>query len=585
MRDTPPIQPKPTVRLSARSLLSRWICVFNTLIVPVVGSSLDTRHVRAADSTATPRRPNVVFILADDLGFSDLGCYGGEIATPHLDALAAGGLRFTQFYNTARCWPSRAALMSGYYAQAIRRDALPGAGGGSKGTRPAWAPLLPQLLKPAGYRSYHSGKWHIDGPVLAAGFDHSYSLEDHDRNFAPRRHTEDDRPLPPVAADAGYFTSTAVADYAIRHLREHAQAHAGEPFFSYVCFTSPHFPLQAPADDVARYRDRYRDGWEQVRAARYARLKSLGIVAAPASDVERNIGPPYDRPADIGLLGAGEVNRPLPWSELNETQRAFQAAKMSVHAAMVDRMDREIGRIVEQLKAMNVFDDTLVLFASDNGASAEIMVRGDGHDPAAAPGSAATFLCLGPGWSSVANTPLRRHKTWVHEGGISTPLVVSWPRGIAARGALRTAPCHLVDFVPTVLELAGVRSPEDRGGEIAPKLHGRSLLPVFADAAGSDLSARPEGLWWLHEGNRAFRLGKWKLVAAKDAPWELFDLSTDRAETKNLAAETPDKVRALEAAWLARVEEFRALAGPEATDAPPAPKGKRKRPAATSPSR
>lgn len=554
------------------------------IVIVALGISPSGSTVFAGSSDNKPSRPNVVFILADDLGFSDLGCYGGEIRTPNLDALAAAGLRFTQFYNTARCWPSRSSVVTGYYPQAIRRDALPGAGGGGKGARQPWAPLLPALLKSAGYRSYHSGKWHIDGAVLAGGFDRSYMLDDHNRNFAPKQHSEDDKPLPPVAADAGYFTSTAIADHAIKCLRDHATQNNNQPFFSYVCFTSPHFPLQAPAEDVARYRDRYRGGWDSVRVERHKRLQDLGIVSGPLSDLEPTVGPPYAHPDQIKELGPGELDRPLPWNELTEVQREFQAAKMAVHAAMVDRMDQEIGRIVAQLKRMNALDDTLICFASDNGASAEIMIRGDGNDPTAAPGSAATFLCLGPGWSSAANTPLRRHKTWVHEGGISTPLVVSWPRGIAARGELRRTPAHLVDVVPTVLELAGVEKPTTSGDKPAPPLHGRSLVPVLREGDGAalaELASRPEGLWWLHEGNRAIRVGDWKLVAARDQPWELFDLKTDRAETKNLATSMPDKVQELEALWNRRVEEFRELAARDPVEpSKPAAKKPRAKPAA-----
>lgn len=479
--------------------------------------------------------PNVVVIVADDLGYSDLGCHGGEIATPNLDALADRGLRFTQFYNTARCWPSRAALLTGYYAQQVRRDAVPGVTSGTRGVRPAWAKLLPEMLRPLGYRSYHSGKWHVDGKPLDNGFDRSYSLEDHDRHFAPRRHTEDDKPLPAGDPKAGYYSSTAIADHAIKCLKDHP---AGKPFFAYVAFTAPHFPLHAPAADVARYRDKYVAGWDAVRAERWKRLRALKLAGDTLSPVERDVGPPYPFPDALKKLGAGEVTRPLAWADLTAEQRAFQAGKMAVHAAMVDRMDREVGRIVAQLRAMGVLEDTLVCFLSDNGASAEIMVRGDGHDVKAEAGSGATFLCLGPGWSSVANTPFRRHKTWVHEGGIATPLVVAWPKGIAARGELRHTPGHVIDVVPTVLELAG-----GRRGRDAP---GRSLVPAFA----KDVGIEREQLWWQHEGNRALRVGDWKLVAAgKAAAWELYDLRTDRSESADLAKAHPERVRAMAATW------------------------------------
>lgn len=532
--------------------------------VLLIAACFAASNLTAAQAADASGPPNVVLILADDLGYSDLGCYGGEIETPNLDHLAAGGLRFTQFYNTARCWPSRAALLTGYYAQQVRRDAIPGTKFGSRGIRPPWAPLLPAMLQPLGYRTYHSGKWHLDGKTAAGGFDRSYTVEDHNRFFAPRKHTRDDRPLPPVKDDAGYYATTAIADHAIECLREHAAQHAGRPFFQYIAFTSPHFPLHAMQGDIDRYRTRYLDGWNRVQAARGRKLKELGIVAHDPPAMEREVGPPYHFPDALERLGPGEILRPLAWSELTDRQRAFQARKMAIHAAMVDRMDREIGRVVEQLKAMGQFDNTLILFASDNGASAEVMVRGDGHDQSAPAGSAATFLCLGPGWSSASNTPFRRHKTWVHEGGISTPLIVHWPRGIAARGELRHTPSHLIDVVPTVLELAGAKAPTTWNDTPVPPAPGKSLVPALA----ADVVVNRDSLWWFHDGHRAIRVGDWKLLSdGADDAWELYKVSADRSETNNLAADEPERVSQLKRAWSEHLEEFRALA---TRDLPPA---------------
>ena len=514
---------------------------------------ISPRALTAAEAV----RPNILLIVADDLGFSDLGCYGGEIATPNLDGLARDGLRFTQFYNTARCWPSRAALQTGYYAQQVRRDTVPGVKSGNAGTRPPWAQLLPAMLRPLGYRSYHSGKWHVDGQPMQNGFDHSYSLNDHDRHFGPRQHTEEDVPLPAAGTNSGFYSSTAIADHAIKCLKEHAEQQAGKPFFEYLAFTAPHFPVQAPAEDIAHYQGRYLTGWDSLREERWQRMQAMGIGGSALSAIERESGPPYAYPEAIARLGPGEVNRPLAWSELNEAQRKFQAGKMAVHAAMVDRMDREIGRVLAQLRAMNALENTLVLFVSDNGASAEMMVRGDGHDPAAEPGSAATFLSIGPGWSSVANTPFRRHKTWVHEGGIATPFIAHWPRGIPAHGELRHTPGHLIDVVPTLLDLAGGRHGKTWAGQPAPPAPGVSLVPLFA----KDGAVTHESLWWLHEDNRALRVGDWKIVAAGNGgPWELYDLSRDRSETTNLAATMPEKVRELSEKWQRRTDEYYALA-------------------------
>jgi arylsulfatase len=278
-----------------------------------------------ASSADAPRRPNVVVFIADDLGYSDLGCYGSEIATPNLDALARNGLRFTQFYNTARCWPTRSVLLTGYYAQQIRRDNLPGVPSGGGGKRPAWARLLPQMLKPLGYRSYHSGKWHVDGMPLEGGFDHSYYLGDEGRYFRPRQHWEDDRPLPAVEPGSKYYSTTAIADHAIKYLREHAGEHPGEPFFAYIAFTAPHFPLQAMPGDIERYRDKYRRGWEQVRQERWQKMNSLGIGGGTLSSFERDVGPPYYHPEAVEAVGPGEVDRPLPWDTLTTQQQEFQA--------------------------------------------------------------------------------------------------------------------------------------------------------------------------------------------------------------------------------------------------------------------
>jgi len=496
-----------------------------------------------AIAESPPRKPNILLILADDLGYSDLGCYGSEIATPNLDSLAAHGIKFTQFYNTARCWPTRAALMTGYYAQQVRRDALPekpGLGGGN-GKRPDWAPLLPRLLEPAGYRSYHTGKWHLDGMPVANGFDHSYYLKDQGRFFNPTEHWKDDQPLPEVKKNSGFYATTALANHVIEVLSNHDANHNAAPFFHYLAFAAPHFPLHALPEDIEIYKDTYTEGWDAIREQRWDRIQKMGFLTKTSlSATERTLGPPYPFPNALKTLGDGEVDNPLPWKTLTAAQQKFQATKMSIHAAMIHRMDIEIGRVFNQLKKMGQWDNTLIIFLSDNGASAEIMVRDDGHNSTKAMGSAGTYLCLGPGWSTTSNTPFRRHKTWTHEGGIATPLLLSWPDGIKSKGETRRTPGHVIDIVPTLLQLAGATPlPE------APPAPGKSLVPLFAN----DQSQHHQTFWWFHDKHKALRMGDWKAVAPAGKPWELYDLATDRAESKDLSKSQPDKLRELVEAW------------------------------------
>jgi arylsulfatase len=513
----------------------------------------------AGHSTRRTSAPNVLIVLCDDLGFSDIGVYGGEISTPNLDRLAQQGRRFTQFYNTARCWPTRAALLTGYYAQQVRRDTVPGIPSGGSGKRPDWAVLLPQRLQAMGYRSYHSGKWHIDGLPTKNGFHRSYSLQDHDRHFYPRHHTSDDHPLPAVNPSESYYSSTAIAQYAIDHLQEHFASFADQPFFSFVAFTAPHFPMQAPQDIVQRYRTKYRSGWDVLRQERWDRMKH-DFPNGELSAIERDVGPPYPFPEALAVLGPGESNRPNPWEELTPIQREFQIDKMAVHAAMVEVMDTEIGRILDCLKRSGQLENTCVFFLSDNGASAEIMVRGDGHNPDAPPGSAESFLCLGPGWSSLSNTPFRRHKTWVHEGGIATPMIVSWPDRIAPDAKPIDLPAHVIDIVPTVLSIVAESDDVQSHSGSGPTPPGATIAPLLVDhpdAATTRKKLLHRNLWWKHEGNRAIRQGNLKLVAAGEtAPWELYDLETDRTESHDLARERPQSVEQLSNEWKSMRDAF-----------------------------
>ncbi|MBI4891111.1 MAG: arylsulfatase [Acidobacteria bacterium] len=503
----------------------------------------------AAAFAPSKRRTNFLVILADDMGFSDAGCYGGDIDTPNLDRLASSGLRFTQGYSTARCGPSRSCLLTGQYAQQTACDVM------TPGNIPAWTRYAPQHLRPLGYRAYHSGKWHIRfRPLATAGFHHSYTLQNELNHFDPKRRLLDDQLMPQPKPEDGYYSTIAIADYAVRFLEDHQKNYSSDPFYFYLAFTSPHFPLHALQQDIDRYKDRFAEGWDATRQRHHQRMKQMGLINCGLAPLEPGIWPPWNtKPEDqLTGYGPGEVHNAIPWSSLTREQKEFQRTKMAIHAAMITRMDTEIGRVVDQVKRMNAFDDTLILFLSDNGASAEIMIRGDGHDRSAPPGSGRTHLCLGPGWSSASNSPFRLHKSWVHEGGIASPWIAHWPRGISEKGKLRHNPCHFIDVVPTMIDIAG-GNPASVMPDGAPPLTGRSFAPDFK----RDRSTSRDFLYFHHNRNRAIRQGDWKLVAAgANGPWELYNLATDRCEQSNLAAADPQRVQSMAARWQAAEDSF-----------------------------
>lgn len=508
----------------------------------------------AAASIEAADRPNVVLIMVDDMGFSDPGCYGGEVDTPNLDALAENGLRFSQFYNTARCWPTRAALMTGRYPHQAGHAMMfgPDAPPGYQGTSRQRGLFLSEMLQLAGYRNYHVGKWHLHSRMEAAerpqlvrrstgydaswplhrGFDRSYCVKSQNNFFNPNLLFDEDQPVRRPGGDGDYYITEAFTDRAVKYLQEHARRHADQPFFVYLAHTAPHFPLHALPADIERHRERYRQGWDVIRKQRLARQKEMGLLDCRLS--------PRDEEA-------------AAWSSLTADEQENWATRMAIHAGMIHCVDRGIGRLVRQLKAMNAFENTLILFLSDNGASAEYIVRGDGHDPQADPGSGATYLCLEVGWSNASNTPFRQHKMWTHEGGIATPLIAHWPNGLepALRGGITHQVGHVIDIVPTVLEIAETDPPDHFDGIAVPDVTGRSLLPILRGE-----SRQPhEFLFWEHVGNRALRQGDWKLVGEDGGDWELYDLSADRSETTNLASEHPDRVARMAHTWQAYADE------------------------------
>ena len=546
-----------TANVSRRAFLKQSMAWSSALAAGTMAFGSDQR-TQAAAGRATGKKPNVLIIIADDMGYSDAGCYGGEVETPNLDHLAANGLRFSQCYSTGRCWPSRTALLTGYYPQQVRMDP-------PQGRLPVWARVVPHYLKPLGYRCYHAGKWHLPGApkAIAHGdFDRSYVLHDHDRFFAPKNHELDDQKLPPVKEGTDFYVTTEIAKYAESFLAEHADKHADDPFYCYLAFTSPHFPLHALQKDMAKYKERFRQGWDAVRRQRLERLHKMGLVDCDLAAREPEVVASwsFSREKLEAMIGPGESNRAVAWEDLTEEQKDFQTTKMAIHAAMIDRMDQEIGRVLKQVDRMGALDNTVIFFVSDNGASAEQIIRGDMHDPAAPLGSGKSYLCLGPGWSTAANTPFRLHKSWVHEGGISSPFIVHWPAGLAARNELRHNPCHFIDILPTVIDLAGGEGYSRQwNGQTAPPLPGKSLTSVFA----KDGAVEHDFIYFHHMSHRAIRVGDWKLVAkGKNGPWELYDLKTDRRESDNLADRYPEKVRQMAALWQEKEDTFREQAGP-----------------------
>jgi arylsulfatase A-like enzyme len=512
--------------------------------------------VRAAESArAADRagRPDIVLILADDLGFSDIGCYGSEIATPNLDRLAAGGLRFTQFYNTARCCPTRASLLTGLYphqagighmVQDLGRPAY-------RGDLSRHAVTIAEVLRPAGYRTAMAGKWHVTpyspedrhGWPTHRGFERFFGLIGSVRSYYdPPTLARDDRPV--RAEGDSFYLTDAITEQAVASLE--AFGKGKEPIFLYLAYTAPHWPMHALAADVARWRGKYRGGWDALRRQRHQRQIDMGLV-------DRR-WPLTPRDPDVPA-----------WEDA--PHKDWQDARMAVYAAMIERMDRGVGRVVDRLRDLGRLDNTLILFLSDNGGCAEEIpddLKGIvfpektrdgrrtlvGNNPAVEPGPAHVFQSCGRPWANASNTPFRLYKHWVHEGGIATPLIAHWPAAIRKPG-ITHEPGHVIDLMATCLDLAGAAYPREHGGQAILPLEGKSLRPVLEGKG----RAGHEALYWEHEGNRAVRAGKWKLVSRHPGGWELYDLEADRTELHDLAKDQPEKVKELQAlydAWARR---------------------------------
>ncbi|WP_395745199.1 arylsulfatase [Prosthecobacter sp.] len=517
-------------------------------------------------------QPNIILIMSDDMGFSDLGCYGGEIQTPNLNKLAEGGVRLSQFYNTGRCCPTRASLLTGLYPhQAGIGHMMEDRGhDGYRGDLSKRSVTIAEVLKPAGYRTYAVGKWHVtkhavpQGPKhnwpLHRGFDRFYgTITGAGSFYDPGTLTRDDEMISPFAdpeyQPKQYYYTDAISDHAVRFIDEHARAQKQQPFFMYVAYTAAHWPMHALPEDVAKYKGKYDAGYESVRQARLLRMRQMGLIAKDAE-----LSPTKG-----------------DWTQVAD--KAWEARCMEVFAAMIDRMDQGIGRVVGALEKNGLRENTLILFLQDNGGCQEGIGR-QAQPPASnaqtypviaqdairvevipkqtrdgkavqqgqgvTPGGPNDYIAYGEAWANVSNTPHREYKHFVHEGGISTPLIAHWPSGIPAaqKGKIEAQTGHLIDLMATCADVAGAKYPAEFHGETIQPMEGLSLMPALR---GGKLAGR--SIFWEHEGNRAHRDGPWKLVAKENKPWELYNIDQDRAELHDLAATEPGRVKEMAEAW------------------------------------
>jgi len=548
-----------------------------TVLVPLVCS------VTAAE------RPNVIVILTDDMGFSDLGCYGGEIKTPNLDKLAANGLRFTQFYNTGRCCPTRASLLTGTYPHQAHVGWMvdsycPPGNETYSGELNPQCTTIAEALRPAGYRTYMTGKWHVtkhqkpEGPKnnwpRQRGFDRYYgTIAGAGSFYDPGTLTRDNTAISPFNdpeyTPERYYYTHAISDHAVRFVNEHKRDYAEKPFFMYVAYTAAHWPMHALEEDIALNKGRYSAGYDAIRRARLERARELGVV-------------------DTGWTPTETVGN---WDTVEN--KAWEERCMEVYAAMIGSMDQGVGKLVAALEKNGQLENTLILFMQDNGGCQEGVGRGKGNERPAQPtlktiakdtlrqdiipkqdragiptlmgsanlpGGPETYIAYGMNWANVSNTPYREYKHFVHEGGISTPLIAHWPAGIAAerRNKLEKEPAHLIDIEATCLAAAGTPQPAEQNGKPVVPLEGISLLPIFR----GETVTRGKPIYFEHEGNRAVRDGKWKLVGKANRKWELYDMERDRTETNDLAADESVRVKEMSAQYEAWAERVGALPWP-----------------------
>ena len=533
-------------------------------------TSLCGLFVLGSASYVQAEKPNIIVIMSDDMGYSDIGCYGGEVATPNLDGLAANGLRYTQFYNTGRCCPTRASLLTGLYAHQAGIGQMTNDLGqdGYRGDLSSNAVTIAEALKPAGYSTYMSGKWHvtknltadkgIDNWPMQRGFDKFYgTIIGAGSFFDPWTLTRGNKAITPDNDEEykpeQYYYTDAISDNAVKYLNEHKKEGKKNPFFMYVSYTAAHWPMHALEKDIAKYKGKYDAGYEVIRKARYEKMKKLGVIK------------------DWDLSEA-----PQRWEDFPDEQKAWELRCMEVYAAMIDNMDQGIGRIIDSLKENGQYDNTLILFFQDNGGCAENRGRRPlanpptgvkpmgkdelqtrmvpersraGHPvltgPGVMPGPSETYIAYGRNWANVSNTPFRLYKSKNHEGGIATPLIAHWPNGIKAKNEIRQQASHLIDIMATCIELSGATYPETFNGKKIIPMEGQSLTDSFKTNVKKDRT-----LMWEHFGNAAIRKGDWKLVRVfAKGDWELYDMEKDRSELNDLSKDHPEKAKELAELW------------------------------------
>lgn len=515
---------------------------------------------------AAEERPNIILIMSDDMGFSDLGCYGGEIHTPNLDQLAREGVRFTQFYNTARCCPTRASLLTGLYPHQTGIGHMANSPEGNndmdyglrgyQGYLNQHCVTIAEALKGAGYATLMAGKWHIgmkekSRRPLQRGFDKYYGILAGATNYYqpqyPRGIWLDNDSL--NITDTSYYTTDRFTAQAIDFIDQTVTTGRDHPFFLYLAFNAPHWPLQAPKEDIDKYRDRYVHGWDPIRRERFKRQQEMGLID------------------DTWELTPGDARA---WDSLPAAKKDEMALRMAIYAAQIDRMDQNIGRLVDYLRKHNMLKNTVIFFLDDNGACAEGGELGGG--PAAQLETReGYFLTLGRAWANAANTPFRRYKHWIHEGGISSPFIVHWPAGMAQanKGGFVRQYGFLPDIMATCIALAGAAYPTQYAGQDIYPMEGKSLLPLIT-GQNATVPVHTEPIFWEHEGNKGVRDGNYKLVMAwpngkgnATPTWELYDMVADRTEMHDLASQMPKRVTAMEKQWQHWAETHQVAPWPE----------------------